>query len=326
VALRWCAALRPIGPMLGEDGDVPTRSRPALEAILAFDEALLADGRRAATRRQRHWALTDLAKHRAGQLGVDPAALSVTDLLDRSGVADWLAAADRGETRERGAGRASAAGQRARLATVRAFAGWVDLPVPIDETLPRISRLPMADHDEAAVAIRILSERRPPGVTEQLWVRTTALAALAVDTGARVGELALLRVADLRFGSGLRSPGLATVPHRPPGHRLPVQTGSYDPAYLRQLEFSAGTGSILRRWLGLRSDLVARLQGSDPHLLWVAVGGGGDRHGPPGHRPGMPVSARSLHRSWRRIADLLTAAEVPGVPRRLGALAGETVG
>ena len=316
-------AVRPIPVALGEDGGVPTRSRRALDAIEAFDAALLADGKRAPTRRQRHWALTDLARHRAKQLRIDPGRLTVTELVDPAGVGDWLAAADRGETRERGSGRASAAGQRARLASVRAFAGWAELPLPVDDTLPRIARLPMADHADAAVAVRILGERRPPGVTEQLWLRTTALAALVVDTGARVGELAVLRVGDLSFGSGLRAPGMARIPHRPPGHRLPADTGPYDPAYQRDLEFSAATGAVLRRWLAARAELVARLQGNDPRLLWVAVGAGGDRHGPPGHRPGMPVSSRSLHRSWRRIAGLLTAADVPGVPVRLGALAGD---
>lgn len=301
----------------------PTR---ALVAIEAFDAALAAGGRRAATRRQRRWALTDLARHRAGQLGADPATLTVTDLLDPAGVAGWLAAADRGETRARGTGRSSAAGQRARLASVRAFAAWVELPAPVDDALPRIGRLPMADHAEAAVAVRILGERRPPGVTEQLWIRTTALAALVVDTGARVGELAVLRVGDLSFGTGPRAPGLVRVPHRPPGHRLPAQTPTYDPAHVRALEFSASTGAVLRRWLAVRAELVARLQGTDPVLLWVAVGAGGDRHGPPGHRPGMPVSARSLHRSWRRVAGLLTAADVPGVPVRLGALATDAAG
>ena len=294
-------------------------ARLAATAIESLDAALAADGRRAATRRQRRWALNDLARHTATARGTPVHRLTVADVLAPESIADWLAAAEDGKTRERGAGRSSAAAQRARLASVRALADHVGLPMVPIVSLPRVGRLPGLDRSEAAVAIRILAERRPPPIREEHWIRTTALAALVIDTGARVGELAVVRVADLAFADG-GDGGSITVPDRPPGHRLPAETDLYDPAHTRTAEFRASTARLVRSWLDTRARLVATLQGSDPRRLWVAVGAGGDVNGPPGQRAGMPLSSRSLHRSWRRIADLLDQLDVPGVPRRLGGL------
>lgn len=261
----------------------------------------------------------DLAGHTAAVRGIPVHRLTVTELLAPDSIATWLAAAEDGKTRERGTGRSSQAAQRARLASVRALAVHVGLPMPSVMSLPRVARLPGFDRSEAAVAVRILAERRPAPIGEEHWIRTTALASLVVDTGARVGELAVLRIEDLGFAAG-GAGGTVRVPHRPPGHRLPPGTDLYDPAHMRTATFGGNTARLLRRWLDIRGRLVDGLQGGDPRRLWVAVGAGGDVNGPPGQRPGMPLSSRSLHRSWRRVADLLERLDVPGVPARLGGL------
>lgn len=295
-------------------------ARTAVKAIESLDGALAAAGRREATRRQRRWALTDLARHSAAICGVPLHRLTVADLLAPESVASWLAAAAGGHTRTRGGGRSSAAAQRARLASVRALAEHLRQPMPAMPRLPRVARLPGADAAEATIALRILRESRPVGMREEHWLRTLAVAALVVDTHARVGELAALRVTDIAFATDGQG-GEVTIPDRPPGHRLPPGTGRYDPWHMRNATFGATSGSTLRVWLGARGRLVASLQGGDPRAVWVAVGAGGDINGPPGQRPGMPLSSRSLHRSWRRTADLLDRLDVPGMPTRLGALA-----
>lgn len=294
--------------------------RTALRAIDSLDAALAADGRRAATRRQRRWALTDLARHAAAVCGVSLQRLTVADMLAPESVASWLAAAGRGQTRARGGGQSSAAAQRARLASVRALASHLRAPVPALPRLPRVERLPSPDEADAVFAIRILGRSRPVGLREKHWIRTTALAALVLDTGARIGELSAVRLTDLSLAAPTGG-GEVTLPDRPPGHRLPIGVELYDPAYMRTMRFGAPTADAVRRWLTVRRRLVAGLEGGDPQALWVAVGAGGDADGPAGQRPGMPLSSRSLHRSWRRTAGLLDRLEVAGVPARLGALA-----
>jgi integrase len=141
-----------------------------------------------------------------------------------------------------------------------------------------------------------------------------ALLGVVLDTGARAGELTALTVDDL-------PEDLSTVriERRP-------QARSSAPAQVESLALSDSTRAALRRWLALRTEIVAALQGTT-RALWVSLrpnhaGLAREDGGSVPRPPGMPLQPRGLARAYTRAVDEANAllADTPGwspLPRRL---------
>ena len=78
---------------------------------------------------------------------------------------------------------------------------------------------------------------------------------------------------------------------------------------------------ILSRWLSVRAEIVAELQGSDPGHLWVPTKPGRPRGGQPPVKPGLNRAAvRTLHAAHRTLVSQLLGAPLrPGALRDYGA-------
>lgn len=124
------------------------------------------------------------------------------------------------------------------------------------------------------------------GMSPAYRVRMLAIAAVALDTRSRAGELAGMRLEDL--GEGDRSVRV---------WRRPQNAGHLEPVEL-VLPLREATARVLGLWRPVRAGLVSVLEGSDPGGLWVAVQTTG--HGERLSMQGMPLSAPSIRRAYTR--------------------------
>jgi integrase len=269
-----------------------------VDVIAALDASLARSGASASTRRQRRWALTEGARYAAKATGIHVSRVTIGVLLRPDILAQWFAEAASGSTRVRGAvDQAADASMRARRASLTALAAHLGLPSP-QLSVASVSVGDRWTKAQAMAAIRRLLAGPPPGTTRASWARTAALAALAVDTGERIGVLYGLAVADV----DLRRAGVSID-----SHPIPM---------------SPTTTAAVTTWLAERARIVAELEGSEPPQLWVSTHLVIAGSGPAARRrtAGLPLTVRALHQSHRRCLQRLVAAGHPAELLRLGQL------
>lgn len=198
--------------------------------------------------------------------------------------------------------RPSKVGTRLPLASRRVVRGSLELlgslVVPgktlrlpkVPQPAPRAVTDPGQEMELFRFLVRLAGEAGPvaagAGQSRQVAVdyrvRLLAMTGVALDTRARSGELAGMRVADL--GASLET--VRVVRHQQNGlHLEPLEV---------TLPLSEGTRVALRRWLGVRERLVYPLQGA-ADALWVSVAASNQ-----GEPPGIPLRAQSLRAAYAR--------------------------
>ncbi|WP_164519511.1 tyrosine-type recombinase/integrase [Nocardioides ferulae] len=261
--------------------------------------------------RQLRWVAGELARFARG--ATDGALLphAPAGWLDATLVAAYLAAADAGALRTRGApARPSPdATRRVRRACLRLFAQAAGCADPVTDTvsLP-VPRERVAD-TPARIALALWAGRASPAGARPGQVRAAAMAVLVHEAGLRSGELAALTPEDV----DLAARTLDYQP-RPPATRTPPPRV--------QVPLSHRACELLRRWLEVRAELVA--QAPRTRSLWVSLRANHDGTGvrrPPG-LPLRPTGVRRAHA--RAVAEANTAlAGSPGfepLPRTAGPL------
>lgn len=161
----------------------------------------------------------------------------------------------------------------------------VVLPVVVQaapkDTVP-LEQLPVLYRKLADMASDAPVERAGVALTREDRVRLLALVAVVLDTGVRSGELEQMRLEDLSAGERVlvvrRSPQNAA-----PGEGLPEEWVLRD-----------GTQVALRRWLGVRGELVAGLEGTQS-ALWVSV-----RANQWQPKPGFALRAQGIRKAYAR--------------------------
>jgi integrase len=283
---------------------------PALDVIGDYLRQLAAGGASRALVRQRGWALREavlfaaaLARHdlTAGEeltgeqrVGLRPATAQVPlRELTRQGFADvWLALAD---PVLRGVPTPVPATQRARVASLRALAGFAGADVPDHlEGKPRLREV--LTPPQITAALGALSGRLP-GRGPHDQVRLAAVLAVMSVWPVRSAELAALRVAQVRDDGG--SVAVAVGPGA-----VPVLRGV--------------AAQRVREWLAVRAEIAAALQGGRVHAFWTSIRSN-SRPGDTRSLPlpaGMPLRPRGLQRAYARsvAAANLAYAGVPGFP------------
>ncbi|MYS87872.1 tyrosine-type recombinase/integrase [Embleya scabrispora] len=277
------------------------RARDIVDGFLADLRGRHDDGTiGAATLRQRVAFLEDLlayVEHAHGHDGGTSTAAPAPALFDPPTCQAWLEAVAQGHRRRRatssGNRHGSTATIRAAAASLRALAGWANVPL---ETTPH-PRQPARPHLDANHlhhrCTNLFEGPRPHRVTSALWIRTHALVRVVIDTGARVGEIAAMTVHDLAD-----HPPRARVTPRPPG------TGTPEPP--RTTPLDARTARALRAWTRERTRLTTALEGGPVHALWVTTVP--HRAGGPLRPAGLPIGARALEGAWERLRAALTEA------------------
>jgi integrase len=146
---------------------------------------------------------------------------------------------------------------------------------------------------QARELLHKLAVRRPVHASAATSLRTAAVAALVAATGQTVPQLAGLNVRDVHTGD---DPGIDLD-----GARHPL-----DP----------DAAHVLSRWLTVRAEITAELEGSDPGYLWIPTKPGRPRGGAPPVKPGLSRAAvRTLHHAHRTLVS-----QVLGGPMRPGTL------
>ena len=178
-----------------------------------------------------------------------------------------------------------------------------DAPAPttaaLDGLAGRYPR-PTVDLAEAEWVWRDLASRASRVPVRDEEVRLAVIAGLARCTGARYGDLLRVTVDDLALdppGDGVG--GVVRVRHGK--HRT-----------VRDHVLDAAAAAVLARWLEVREELCADLEGSVPRALLLTVHHTHD-NGVTVSK-GLPITAQGLVLSWRRYVHR-TAAE-QGARRR----------
>jgi integrase len=236
--------------------------------------------------------------------GFRPARHSLTALLDTPVLQRYFEVAETGTLRDRLVGGAK---PPTSLATNQARRDCVDILLSAagrprlqpatrpwnrePDTRPAVTLRPTPTSAELAELRRrlahALNTRLDPG-----QARFTAMLAVVLDTAARAGELAAMRLDDL-------DEDLTTVEvRRSPQHG----TAPVRPARTDLLPLSALTAAALRQWLPAREHLTAPLQGAAT-ALWVSLRsnhtGRRDDQGRATMRPpGLPLQDRGLARTY----------------------------
>jgi site-specific recombinase XerC len=272
-------------------------SLPASRAIAGFAAHLDRSGLSATTIRIRLHFLTEylLYVQQAEETADPPAA----ELLSPERTAAWLAAAVAGQTRTRNTlhgpdATAHRNSMRVRADSLNAFAEYLGHPDRAATERPEPGD--MLSPDEARQLLHQLSVRRPVHANAATSLRTAAVAALVAATGRTVPQLAGLKTGDVHVDS---DPGIDLD-----GARQPL-----DP----------GAAHVLKRWLTVRAEITAELEGSDPGHLWIPTKPGRPRGGEPPVKPGLsPAAVRTLHHAHRTlVSQLLGGPMRPGTLRVL---------
>jgi len=249
----------------------------------------------AARARQLRWVAgeLDLVRNHAEFPHRD--ARAARDFLQPAAIAAYLDLAARGELRRRvkaGDNRATDASMRIRadcLKILGASAG-IQVEVPDRPAMPELHETvdgPSRSQLQEYLAGRADRLTAPPG-----RIRLFAVVGVVLDTGARVGELCGLSMADLAEDcSTLR------VVRKP-------QARSVSAAIEETVRLSRGARSALGAWLVTREQLIQPVRGATT-ALWVSVrpnhagtlnADGGALRRP----PGMPLMPRGMQRAYTR--------------------------
>jgi hypothetical protein len=265
-------------------------------SIEAWTERVIAEREVSKARaRQLRWVAGELALVRNHEDFPFRDAATAAALLQPGSISAYLDLAARGELRRRakaGDARATNASMRIRADCLKilgehggilvAVADRPGLP-ELRETVDGPSRSQLRDY----LARRAETVGAPAG-----RVRLFALIGVELDTGARVGELAALTLADLEEDlSAVR------VVRRP-------QARTVSEAVEDEVPLSDGTRAALKAWLEVRETLVQPLHGT-AKALWVSVSpnhaGRLNVEGEAVRRPpGMPLMPRGMQRAYTR--------------------------
>ncbi|RYV50094.1 hypothetical protein [Pengzhenrongella frigida] len=252
------------------------------------------------TVRQRRWALRDLLAFVAEQ--GEPAHLTGRMLLDPELLTAWVTRAANDPDAP-----ASQAGLRARAGAARALDGFAraqnllgpDVHAPAPLTLAAPPGPAKTDRSAARHLLTVAAGAAPWPVHPGVWARFAAHAHLAAVTGSGEGALAALTVHDL------------------------TATGS-----LPGVELDDRARLTVARWVGVRTALVADLQGSDPGALWLRVHPSTNPRTGKIAPAGLAITARGLRMAFTHMVAAAAAVDdrVATVrPRDLRALGREPV-
>jgi len=286
------------------------------DASFATVDALVAAagvGRSPARVRQLRWVAGELSVFVAQQLEADSSfrrPRSLREWFDPAVIGPFLAAADAGTLRRRGAaGRPSGDATRSvRRSCLRILARQAGLDDPVPDEVPRPAPLTRVDPVPAGMALGHLATRadrtRSAGA-----VRAAAMAAVTRELGLRTGEMAALTLADVDLAAG-------TLTWRP---AAPRSGPSPEP---RTAALTRTTLAALKDWLEVRPALVTMAPRSK--ALWVSIRGNHDGSGVR-RPPGMPLRPNGIRRSHDRAVqdcNVNLAGEpgyepLPRVPGRL---------
>ena len=225
-----------------------------------------------ATRRQRRWALDDLAAFAGAHLDDDdpPAERALANDL----LTVWLATPQ------------STASVRAKAGAVRALTAFAADRHLVDVGAQSLRRpvAPPATVDQTGgrLLLAAATEQPPFRIPARLWLRFAAHVHLLAATGAREDALAALRVDDVS------------------GSRAVVDTARIGPVLLDDPARHAVTA-----WLVARADVTATLEGSDPTALWIRLRPGTNRRTGALAPAGLAISARGLRLAYTTIRDAL---------------------
>lgn len=158
---------------------------------------------------------------------------------------------------------------------------------------------PTVSPEEAEWVWRTLASQAMEEGAKPETVRLAVVTGLARASGARYGDLLRCTVRSLDLGAGR-----VDVEHGK--HRVPRRHG-----------LDAGTVLVLRRWLDVRADLCADLEGSVPEALLLTVHHTHDNGVTVA--AGLPITRQGLVLSWRRFVYRTNAAHAgrrPPLPTR----------
>lgn len=158
---------------------------------------------------------------------------------------------------------------------------------------------PTVSPEEAEWVWRTLATQALEEGAKPETVRLAVVVGLARATGARYGDLLRCTVRSLDLGAGR-----VDVEHGK--HRVPRRHG-----------LDSGTVLVLRRWMDVRADLCAELEGSPPEALLLTVHHTHDNGVTVA--AGLPITRQGLVLSWRRFVYRTNAAHAgrrPPLPTR----------
>ncbi len=230
---------------------------------------------------------------------------TAADLFAAQAVSSYLDLGRRGELRTRASrvpgAVSSPASMRVREDCLKLLARELSVPVDLGERAdPPQVREPVDAPTRSQLRAYLLERAQNPPMLAS-HVRLLAVIGVVLDTGARVGELCALTLAELDLEA--REPTVRIV-------RMPQARRVAEPV-TELVTLSPGTVAALGHWLNRRRELVDEF-----HLgvkaLWVSVAG--NHAGLPaadGHAirrpPGMPLRPRGLQRAYTRTVVELNA-------------------
>lgn len=286
--------------------------------------------------RQLRWVAGEMGRAVADPVMPDEARTSLAGLLGAEPVAVYLTLAAAGRLRvvdgpRRGVSRASMSVRVSCLRQLGRAAG-VEVAVP---SVPRPELRPEIPAEQQAALYRRLVDMAAGGpldrggtsLSYEDRTRLLAMVAVVLDTGARTGELAALRMDDLdldagwvrvrRRGQKASPEGVQQIAARLGLHPATVsrvlagkaEEGRISEAtqaavweahaavsgveVVEEFRLREGTRVAVRRWLRVREGLVAGLEGARD-ALWVSLVA--SAAGP----PGLPLAPRGLLRAYVR--------------------------
>ncbi|HWG23506.1 tyrosine-type recombinase/integrase [Actinospica sp.] len=285
----------------------------AIEQVTAAAERLCAQEDMSAARaRQVRWFVKELRLALAHpEFAPAEPVVTAADLFQPQAVSSYLELGQRGELRTRASrvpgAVSSPASMRVREDCLKLIARELTLPLVLGERAPLPEVHETVDAPTRSQLRSYLLDRaeNPPVLASH--VRLLAIIGMVLDTGARVGELCALTLAELDLEA--REPSVVIV-------RKPQARRVAEPVTER-IALSRGTAAALRHWLGHREELIAAFDVS-VKSLWVSVAG--NHAGLPSKEgnairrpPGMPLRPRGLQRAYTRAVVELNA-ELAGSP------------
>ena len=164
---------------------------------------------------------------------------------------------------------------------------------PVPEAAPRYPRPPVT-RDEAEWVWRELSVAAMYASTKPEMVRLAVVVGLTRATGARYSDLLRCTVDSLDLGPAGARAGEGSIV---------VEHGKHRTVRVHRLE--PGVVLVLRRWMVVREDLCAELEGSVPRALLLTVHHTHDQGVTVAS--GLPITKQGLVLSWRRFVQRTNA-------------------
>jgi len=271
----------------------PTASQASIEA---WTERVIVEREVSKARaRQLRWVAGELALVRNHDDFPFREAATAAEFLQPGPISAYLDLASRGELRRRakaGSAQATNASMRIRADCLKILGEHGGIPVAVADRpgLPELRET--VDGPSRSQLRDYLAKRAEMAGAPAARVRLFALIGVELDTGARVGELAALKLDDL-------ADDLSTV--RVVRH---PQARTVSAATEETVKLSDGTRAALKAWLEVRETLVEPLHGT-AKALWVSVmpnhAGRLNVEGEAIRRPpGMPLMPRGMQRAYTR--------------------------